>query len=257
MDSQAYDRMALVEERLWWYRARRGIVLGLLNRYLPRSPDRRVLDVGCGTGYNLGVLAPWGRVEGVDPAPEALAYCRQKGNDRVKSADATSLPYPPAHFGLLTALDVIEHIEDDRRALREWYRVLQPGGTLLIFTPALPWLYGEHDRIVQHFRRYRKRELKERLEGAGFEVQHLSYAILAVLPIVLMVRAVLDRLSHRPHAEMSLPPFPVNLGLTALCAGERPFVLGPGLPLGMSLAAVARRPAERLEVGPESEQVSA
>jgi len=247
--------MARVEESMWWYRARRGIVLGLLHRYLPKSPDRRVLDVGCGTGYNLRVLAPWGRVEGVDPAPEALEYCRKKGFDKVKSADATQLPYPPSHFGLLTALDVIEHIEDDARALREWYRVLQPGGTLLIFTPALPWLYGEHDRIVQHFRRYRKSELKARLEGAGFEVQHLSYAILAVLPIVLMARAVLDRLSNRPHAEMSVPPFPVNLGLTALCAGEKPFVLGPGLPLGMSLAAVARRPAERLEVGPE--QVSA
>ena len=251
MDSAAYDRMANVEERMWWYRARRSIVLGLLRRFLPPSSERRVLDVGCGTGYNLKILAPWGRVEGVDPAPEALAYCRQKGFDQVKSSEGIHLPYPPGHFGLVTALDVIEHIEDDARALREWYRVLQPGGTLLIFTPALPWLYGEHDRIVQHFRRYRKSELKERLEGAGFEIQHLSYAILAVLPIVLLVRAVLDRLSNRPHAEMSVPPFPVNQALQLLCASERPFVLGAGLPLGMSLAAVARRPAERLEVGPE------
>lgn len=238
MESQAYDNVWEIEQDLWWYRGRRAVCFELLRRHAPRG---RVLDVGCGTGYNLGLLEEFGEVHGVDPYPEALAYCKKRGAQRVVEAPAEKLPYPDGHFGLVTAFDVIEHIEDDVAALREWHRVTAPGGQLLIYTPALQWLYGDHDRIVRHFRRYSRRQLVERIRQAGFTVMHSSYVNMLVLPMVIGVRLAVKLLPRRPHVEMSMPSRPVNWALTQLSYAEVPLVLGPGLPIGLSLVALAVR----------------
>ncbi len=236
MESQAYDNVWAIEQDMWWYRGRRAVCFELLRRHAPRG---RVLDVGCGTGYNLSLLEEFGEVHGVDPFPEALEYCRQRGARNVQEAGAEKLPFPDGHFGLLTAFDVIEHIEDDVAALREWNRVMAPGARLLIYTPALQWLYGEHDRIVQHYRRYDRSQLTERIRQAGFTVMHASYVNMFVLPLVIGVRAAVKLLPKRPHVEMSMPSRPANWALTQLSYAEVPLVLGPGLPIGLSLVALA------------------
>ncbi|MEW6279317.1 MAG: class I SAM-dependent methyltransferase [Candidatus Eremiobacterota bacterium] len=239
MEAEAYDNLFRIERDLWWYRGRRAVCLALLRRHA--RPGGRVLDVGCGTGYNLTLLAEFGETHGVEPSPEALAYCRQRAVQRVMEAPAERLPYPDGHFRLVTAFDVIEHLDDDVEALREWARVLEPGGTLLVYTPALPWLYGEHDRLVHHRRRYLKGQLTHRMALAGFQVLQASYVNLLVLPLVLGVRAAVSLLPRRPHVEMGMPPGPVNGLITRLCYAELPLVLGRGLPLGLSLVAVGRR----------------
>lgn len=239
MEAIAYDRIWEIEQDMWWYRGRRAVCFELLRRHAPRG---RVLDVGCGTGYNLKLLEEFGETFGVDPSHEALDYCRKRGSQRVQEASAERLPFPDRHFGLVTAFDVIEHIADDDGALREWNRVLAPSGTLLIYTPALPWLYGEHDRIVQHQRRYYKGQLVERVQRAGFRLLHASYVNMLVLPMVIGVRLAVALMPRRPHVEMSIPSRPVNWALTQLCYAEVPVVLGPGLPIGLSLVALAVKP---------------
>ncbi|MHB2017552.1 MAG: class I SAM-dependent methyltransferase [Candidatus Xenobia bacterium] len=241
MEHAAYDRIFAIEHDLWWYRGRRMICRALLARHLPPDGTRHVLDVGCGTGYNMTMLADWGQVHGIDMAPEALDYCRQRGMQRVSQGEATALPCADASFDLVTAFDLIEHVEDDHGALREFHRVLRPGGYLLVYTPGLPFMYSEHDRIVHHHRRYWKGELLARMRSAGFQVVHSSYVNMLVLPAVFLVQLLLRFAPRRPHVEMALPPAPINAALTAVAQLEMPVVLGPGLPIGLSLVALARR----------------
>jgi SAM-dependent methyltransferase len=240
VEEAAYSHIYEIEERLWWYRGRRKVCFDLLSRFLAPTRDRRILDVGCGTGYNLALLRKYGEAQGVDMSAEALKFCRQRGETDVTLHEADELPFESSTFDLLTAFDVIEHIEDDRAALREFERLLVPGGRLLIYTPALPWMYNEHDAKVHHKRRYVKSELREKLVQAGFQIEHLSYVNLLILPIVLLAR-LFYKLKPGSHAEMSVPPEPFNRIFTYLSYFEARFVNGPTLPYGMTLVALARK----------------
>jgi ubiquinone/menaquinone biosynthesis C-methylase UbiE len=240
MESQVYGHLYEIEESLWWYRGRRKVCFDLLDRFLGPGDDRDILDVGCGTGYNLTFLSKYGRASGVDMSVDALHFCRERGVENVKLHEAEELPYQDQSFDLLTAFDVIEHIEDDRAALQEFERLLRPGGWMLIYTPALPWLYNEHDRRVHHKRRYVRKELESKIRGAGFEIQHISYVNLFILPIVVLARLVYT-MSSQEHPEMNVPPEPFNWFFSRLCAFESFFVNSITLPYGMSLVALARK----------------
>jgi len=246
MEAQAYERLFEIEERLWWYQGRRQVCFDLLHRHLGHKPHRRILDVGCGTGYNLLRLGQFGKAEGVDMSPEALKFCRLRGLKNVQLHEAETLPFREHTFDLVTAFDVIEHIEDDRGALCEFHRLLKERGWLLIYTPALPWMYNEHDRKVHHKRRYVKSELDEKLRGAGFEVVHLSYVNLLILPVVLLARLLL-KLQPNRHAEMEVPPEPFNSIFSWLCRVESRLVNSVGLPYGMTLVALARKGEDRVQ----------
>lgn len=240
MELEAYANIFQIEERLWWYRGRRDVCFPLLEKHLGDRKDLEVLDVGCGTGYNLTLLEKYGRARGVDMSEEALRFCRERGVTDVTLHEAEVLPFPDQTFDLLTAFDVIEHIEDDRQALSEFRRLLKPEGWMLIYTPALPWLYNDHDRKVHHKRRYVRDELKEKIEAADFEIVHLSYVNLLILPAVLAARVMLY-LKPREHAEMEIPPEPFNAIFSALCRLESFLVNSSGLPYGMTLVALARK----------------
>lgn len=240
MEAEAYQGIFEIEEKLWWYRGRRKVCFGLLDRYLPKDQSLKVLDVGCGTGYNVAELARYGTSQGVDMSAEALEFCRRRGVNNVALHEADELPFPDQEFDLVTAFDVIEHIDDDRAALEEFRRVLKPRGYLLIYTPALPWMYNEHDRIVHHKRRYMGAELTEKLEGAGYQILHQSYTNLLMLPIVLLARLVFSLLPKKSHREMEMTPEPFNSIFTQLCYLEYALVASTGLPIGMSLVSVAR-----------------
>jgi SAM-dependent methyltransferase len=241
MDASAYARMFAIEESLWWYRGRRRVCFGLLERHLGERTDLEILDVGCGTGYNLPLLGRFGRVQGVDMSPEALEFCRRRGVGSVTLHQAGELPFADASFDLLTAFDVIEHIEADRSALLEFNRTLRPGGWMLIYTPALPWLYNEHDRIVHHQRRYRRVELETKIQEAGFRLVHTAYVNGLVLPLVLLARGLAKLRRSAAHQEMEVPSAPINALVTALCYAEEVLVRRDLLPVGMTLVALARK----------------
>ena len=239
METEAYSNIFKIEERLWWYRGRRDVCFGLLDRLLPESQGCEILDVGCGTGYNLKLLERYGRSHGVDVSEEALRLCELRGVERVTLHDAEEIPFDDETFDLVTAFDVIEHVEDDRAALLEFRRLLKSQGRMLIYTPALPWMYNEHDRKVHHKRRYTLGELREKLETAGFEIVHISYVNLFILPIVLLARAFYV-VTGKEHPEMNIPPEPFNWVFSKLCWFESLLVRYFTLPYGMSLVALVR-----------------
>src|SRR5688572_28801414 len=124
--------MYRVEDSMWWYVGMRRIGEALLDGRL--QPGLRILDAGAGTGGNLRWLGRFGTAFGVDLAPEALHFCRERGLTTVARASVTDLPYRDSTFDLVTSFDVIYHlgVADDVAALREAARVLKPHGTLLV-----------------------------------------------------------------------------------------------------------------------------
>jgi ubiquinone/menaquinone biosynthesis C-methylase UbiE len=142
------------EDKNWWFVSRRRILLSLLKKYLPPSKsDRKILDAGCGTGINLSMLSQFGKVLGIDSSEEAIHFCNQRGEEKVQLAKVENLPFDKNEFDFITALDVLEHIQDDDKAIRELARVCKPQGMVLITVPVHPSLWGEHDEVNQHIRR--------------------------------------------------------------------------------------------------------
>jgi SAM-dependent methyltransferase len=236
-----------VEDVHWWFVARRRIFLTLLDRYLEDGSEgtRRILDVGCGTGTMLTYLARYGTAEGIDMDADAIEYCHERGLTRVSQAGAEHLPFADGSFGLVTALDVIEHIDDDRAALHEVRRVLRPGGNFLVAVPAYRFLWGRQDDINLHKRRYQARELRERLTTAGFEVVRLSYINAVLFPAIAAVRLARHLLPkpENVQSDFTFPaPRPLNFLLGHVFGAERFVVRQLDLPFGVSIMALARKP---------------
>jgi methionine biosynthesis protein MetW len=184
------------EDNHWWFASRTRALLNMMDRVLP-GRDLRLLDIGCGAGNMIHHLSRYGAVKGVEMDPRPVAIAHQRGYD-VDRGDATQgLAYEDASFDVVTALDVIEHNEDDAAILREMVRVLKPGGHAVVTVPAFMWLWSHNDDINAHIRRYTAPELRDKLEAAGFQVQRTTYNNFFVFPLAAaMILARRGRDSH-------------------------------------------------------------
>jgi SAM-dependent methyltransferase len=247
LDRSYYEDYFFFEQDNWWFVSRRRILLVLLRKLLPKPGNLKILDAGCGTGINLSYLAEFGQVTGVDDSEEAIRFCRRRGNASVVAADLRALPLADAQFDLITALDVLEHIDDDAVAIKNLVRVTKRGGHLLITVPAFPGLWSEHDEINYHKRRYRKDELRRLVEDAGCAIEKLTFMNSFLFPVAWTVRSwqqVRRRFaSHarRPYTDFADYHPVVNAFLTAIFTAETPWVTSVGMPIGLTLVCFARR----------------
>ncbi len=224
----------------WWFVARRRLARGLLSAYSPALAGA-MLDAGCGTGALLAELNTLGFAVGVDFEREALRLTRQRGAFPVVQARLEALPFASESFQVAFALDVLEHLPDERPALRELYRVLKLGGSLIITVPAYRWLWSKHDVALAHYRRYTARALQARLGEAGFQVRKLSYSLCLLMPLVALARW-LDWLRPGVPAATVVPvPAWVNRALIRLQDWETRLLLRCNLPFGVSLVAVGQK----------------
>lgn len=249
MNPEEYGKMYKLETFYWWYVARRRLVEWTLSRWHNAAPDNRILDVGCGTGMNHAALARFGTVFSVDTAPEALSYTRQRGIDRLACCDVQSLPFGGESVDLVTALDVLEHTDDDLEALREMRRVLKPSGRILIAVPAYGFLWSEHDEALHHRRRYVASELRNKLAVTGFDVQRLTYFITLLFFPILMLRTwnSFFRQSVRPRTSHILFPAFINSFFIRLLDLERFFLRWMNYPFGVSIVCLAGHACDRAE----------
>lgn len=246
------EATAYAEERHFWFRGFRAFVRPILADV---AGDRalRILDCGCGTGYNLTTLLPsHGRAVGVDVTWRGLEYARRRGRAVVAQATASLLPFPDETFDLVTSFDVLYCLPDadERRAVAEMYRVLRPGGHALINVPALPILRGDHSVLSHEQRRYTRARLQRLLQGGGFEVRRLTYTNASLVPLLLVVRGLqrwrglaASDAEAAAVREISPPPRAVNAALAALLAAEARVVRRLDLPIGSSILCLARKPA--------------
>jgi SAM-dependent methyltransferase len=239
-----YRRMYEAEEAQWWYAGQRAIATALLGPALGDvAPGQaRVLDAGCGTGFNLLALAGLGRAVGIDLAPEAIAFCRERGVSAVR-ASLVALPFPDAAFDAVTSFDVIYHawVTDDRAAVAEMARVVHPGGVVLVRVPALRALWGAHDAEVLSRHRYNRRELVALLTGCGLRVERATYCNSLLFPL-LFARRTLDRLLGREGSDVGFLPAPLEWAFRRALLAEAALVKrGLSFPVGASVVALARK----------------
>jgi len=237
------------EHNNWWFVSRRHILSALLKKHLPRrSQTRKILDAGCGTGINLALLEQFGDVTGVDRSEEAIRFCHLRQAKDAQQGDLLNMPFEDQSFQLVTALDVLEHIEDDEKALTEIARVCADDGHVLVTVPVYPMLWGEHDEINQHVRRYDPRRMLDLLEHNGFEIKHRSFMNTFLFPAAFLWRGYrnIKKAIFPPKDELAradnMHHMPLmNKVLTWIFTTECPLVTGPGLPFGLSLVVLAQK----------------
>jgi SAM-dependent methyltransferase len=228
------------EDRHWWYRGRRR-VLDVVLSSLDMPRDAAVLDAGCGSGRNMVELRRYGTVTGIELSPPSVQVARERGVGEVLEGSVLEMPFADDSFELAVSLDVIEHLHDDRCALRELRRVVAPGGRLLVTVPAYQWLWSRHDEINHHHRRYSRGTLHKAAEEAGWRCERTTHFNSLLLPVAMMMRALepLNRRAAASSLDLWMPPAPVNWLLQQPLNLEAALIdRGVEIPVGLSLLAV-------------------
>jgi SAM-dependent methyltransferase len=245
MNTAEYRKLADVEDAMWYFRALHAHVERELARTL-RDKKAAVLDAGCGTGGLIRWLAPrrpeWSWT-GVDVSPLACELARERvGGVEIREASVTALPFGDATFDAVVSADVLYHVGDDAAALREFFRVLRPGGIVVINVPAYRWLWSYHDEAVHARRRYGRAEVLARLADAGFGGARATHWNALPFPLVVVRRKLFP--APRDGSDVRRFAAPVEAAFNAAMALERAWLRGVGrLPFGSSILAVARKPA--------------
>lgn len=242
MESKEYQKLDQFEQFYWWHVGRRFVLKSFLKRFL-KTTENQILEVGCGTGGNLEVLGEWGEVVGLDISPEALAFCQKKGFNNLVLGSAEKINFADNYFNLVVALDVLEHLVDDFKAIKESERVLKQGGYLLVTVPAYRFLWSEHDRALSHQRRYLAGELQEKLKQADFRIIKISYLVSFVFPAVLVYRLFRKAIfpqAKRNLAYVFLPEF-FNRFFILLLRFEAVLLKYVNLPFGTSIICLAQK----------------
>jgi SAM-dependent methyltransferase len=236
MNPETYAVAAQSEDRHWWFSARREILGAVLDRFLTPSAARLVLEVGCGNGGNLPLLVRYGELFAVEMAADARARASARGLARIEAgALPGDLPFEGVAFDVVAALDVVEHVTDDRAAVEALRAKLKPGGFLLLTVPAFMWLWSRHDEMSQHRRRYGLAELVDLVQRGGFEVAYATYFNTVLFPLGVAHIKLSSRLCSDAHSGVRIPPRPLNKLLRNLFAAERHLVRRVSLPFGMSI----------------------
>jgi ubiquinone/menaquinone biosynthesis C-methylase UbiE len=243
-DPERLAVIARMEPEHFWFVGRRALMESMVEPLLAEGEP--LLDLGCGTGSLVARWAAGGRrVIGLDQRPEGIAAARARlagagaGNAEFVVGDAHSLPFEASTFAGAFALDVLEHL-DDQRALRELGRVLRPNGWVFVTVPAMPLLWSRRDELAGHLRRYTRTSLTRALHGAGLRLETMRAYQFTLLPLVALSRVFGRRTTSTRDLEDRPAPI-LNRILRAINLAE--VRSGVPWPLGSSLAALARKPA--------------
>ena len=249
MRKDFYSEYYEIESTHWWFTGRRRIFATMLDRYAGLDDRRRMLDLGCGTGTMLQFLQGWGRPIGADVDDSAVTFCRQRGCGVLVRCAAEALPFANEALQVITAFDLLEHVADEKRVLKELYRVCQRGGKFMATVPAYDFLWGRQDEISKHQRRYTAPVLRTRVVNAGFVPLKVSYLNTFLFPIIAIVR-LFRRLwgIFRPATEeVCVSDFSMTSAgrlndlLGWLFALEASLLARINLPWGVSILVVAQR----------------
>ncbi|AKG23003.1 class I SAM-dependent methyltransferase [Calothrix sp. 336/3] len=245
MEKDFYLQYAATEDKHWWFVGRRCIIDQRISQIkLPNHPQ--ILEVGCGTGGNLQMLANHGELAAMELDESACHLANQRGVTPVKLGSLPdNIPFNQ-QFHLILMLDVLEHLDDDLAALQAIFSRLKPGGKLLITVPAYQFLWSQHDVINHHKRRYVMRSLARVVKNAGYVIEYRSYFNTFLFPVVAIIRWLKNILDIQDNpsqtSELTIPRKPINQLLSHLFASEGYLMKLFPLPFGVSILMVAEKP---------------
>ena len=239
MERVVYEKMAELDERHWWYCARRDILAALIRRLVNPPPGAAILEIGCGTGHNLTMLAQFGRVDALELDDQARAVAEKRLGKSILSAPLPELKgVPERHYDLIGAFDVVEHIDKDHAALMSIERRLKPGGKLVMTVPAHQWMWSAHDVVNHHVRRYSRRGLQRLIADTPLHLEAIGYFNSLLFPVAVAERMA-SKLRGKDEADLTMPGALLNGMLEKTFALERHLIGRVPLPPGLSLFAVA------------------
>jgi SAM-dependent methyltransferase len=243
MQLDEYRKLAETEDRMWYFHALNRRIAHWLARVLPPGPAR-VLDAGCGTGgliKSLRAAHPEWRLTGLDFMPLACELARERTGAEIVQGSITSLPFGDDAFDGVVSADVVCQVEDGARALREFARVVRPGGAVLVNVPAYRWLWSYHDDTCQTKHRYTRRELTGLFRAAGLTVSFASYANLFPLPLIAARRKLFP--PTQPTSDVQVYPAPIEAAFASMAALEHAWTKrGWSAPAGSSVFVAGVKP---------------
>jgi SAM-dependent methyltransferase len=240
------------EQQHFWFRGFRAFVAPMLEAATAGQPHPRILDCGAGTGANIPLLEKYGAAFAIERAWRGLQFAQSHRITRLTQATVAALPFVDASFDATVSFDVLYCLEDpvETAAIGEMFRVLRPGGALVVNVAAMDMLKGDHSILVSEVRRYTRPRLRSKLERAGFRIERITYTNASLFPVAAVVRAWqrLRGLASEGDGcgDFAVLPAPINEMFSQALVLESKLVgSGVNMPFGSSLLCLARKPAAR------------
>lgn len=233
-----YQDLYDLENKHWWHISKKTIVTSFVGKFLKKR-NANILDIGCGTGKNLESLKEYGKIYGLDSAKEAISFCKQRGLN-IRLGQAENIPFKSDFFDLVTLLDVLEHT-DDNKTLKEVYRVLKKDGLLILSVPAFSWLWSKWDDILNHKRRYNKKDLIILLKHYNFTIIYITYLYSFLVFPALIIRKIKQRFSNGYSSDFKLSNTILNKIILFISGIEFMLAKKKPIPFGTSIFVIAKK----------------
>lgn len=245
MENIEYELMAKLQDEHWWFRARRDVITKVI-KSLNLPKDSQILEVGCGMGGNMPMLAEFGELHALDINERAVDYSRDlniaKEVAKVTIPDENMIFLTGKKFDLIVMFDVLEHIDQPNKCLDALKPLLKANGKLLVTVPAFPFLWSEHDVSQHHKRRYLAKTLTETLAGSGFTTSYVSYYNFFLFPLIATsrgLRKLKKRKNNEVKSDLKETASWLNQLLYKVFSAESKLLPKMKLPVGISLIAVS------------------
>lgn len=246
MEKREYEILFQVEQEHFWYQALHKSIIETLNGLFPKRSGIKILDAGCGTGLLLQKLQTIGSAFGFDLSENALKFCSQRHLKNISRATVLQLPFGSETFDAVISADVLYHrdVLEDRKALLEFYRVLKPGGSLILNLPAFEFLRSAHDVAIHTQRRYKKKQVEILVRSCGFKMNRCYYRNCLLFPFMALSRLFRKRKTGKiPESDLSLMPPLINKSLTKILFADDWLSKRVPFPAGLSVFCVATKSA--------------
>lgn len=247
-DPKLFKLLFEIEKKHFWHIGRKEIIYQILRKIMTKDfKDLKMIELGCGNGNVLKYLHQQGiNIEGSDLFLEALKFCQQIINVPLYQINALRTPFRDASYDIIGLFDLLEHIKNDAELLKEAYRICKPQGKIILTVPAHQHLWSYFDVLSHHQRRYCKKELVNKLEKAGFQIEKISFYMFFLFPIYWAFRKInLFRKSNKnllASQLLELKPIPLlNKCFLSLLRLEKKLITRVNLPWGASLICVAQK----------------